>query len=79
MSLVNAARGPARSFFSIDISWYNIAFSLRTAIAAILALAIACWLELSDPQWATLTGLYPWPNRRSAPRWRKARGEPSGQ
>jgi uncharacterized membrane protein YccC len=41
--------------FSIDWSWQNIVFSLRTAAAAILALALAYWLELSDPQWATLT------------------------
>jgi uncharacterized membrane protein YccC len=55
MSLVDTARGPARTFFSIDIGWQNIVFSLRTALAAILALALAYWLELSDPQWATLT------------------------
>jgi uncharacterized membrane protein YccC len=39
----------------IDVSWRNIIFSLRTAAAAIMALALAYWLELSDPQWATLT------------------------
>src|SRR5271163_4313237 len=55
MSVVGTARGHDRSFFSIDISWQNIIFSLRTAAAAILALALAYWLELSDPQWATLT------------------------
>jgi len=55
MSVVDTARGPGRSFLSIDVSWQNIVFSLRTATAAILALAIAYWLELSDPQWATLT------------------------
>src|SRR5262249_24797785 len=55
MSVVGTATGPSRSFFSIDISRQNIVFSFRTAAAAILALAIAYWLELSDPAWATLT------------------------
>jgi uncharacterized membrane protein YccC len=55
MSVVETAGGPGRSFLSIDVSWQNIVFSLRTAAAAILALALAYWLELSDPQWATLT------------------------
>jgi uncharacterized membrane protein YccC len=55
MSVVEASESRGRSFASIDISWQNIAFSLRTAAAAILALAVAYWLELSDPQWATLT------------------------
>ncbi|HEY0302212.1 MAG TPA: FUSC family protein, partial [Rhizomicrobium sp.] len=55
MSAVETARSPGRSFLSIDISWPNVVFSLRTAAAAILALALAYWLELSDPQWATLT------------------------
>jgi uncharacterized membrane protein YccC len=41
--------------FSVDWNWQNIVFSLKTAAAAILALALAYWLELSDPQWATLT------------------------
>ncbi len=55
MSVVEKAEGGDSSFPSIDVSWQNIAFSLRTAAAAILALALAYWLELSDPQWATLT------------------------
>jgi hypothetical protein len=54
MSVVGTARGQDRGF-SIDLSWRNIIFSLRTAAAAILASALAYWLELSDPQWATLT------------------------
>lgn len=41
--------------FSIDLRRHNFVFALRTAGAAILALAIAFWLELNDPQWATLT------------------------
>jgi uncharacterized membrane protein YccC len=40
---------------SVDTNWRNIGFSVRTAATAILALALAYWLELSDPQWATLT------------------------
>jgi uncharacterized membrane protein YccC len=40
---------------SIDLNWQNLVFSVRTAAAAISALALAYWLELSDPQWATLT------------------------
>jgi uncharacterized membrane protein YccC len=55
MSVVEKAESGGRSFPSIDTSWRNIVFSLRTAAAAILALALAYWLELSDPQWATLT------------------------
>src|ERR1700761_1891431 len=55
MSVVEKAESGGRSFPSIDTSWRNIVFSLRTAAAAILALALAYWLELSDPQWGTLT------------------------
>jgi uncharacterized membrane protein YccC len=55
MSVVDIAESRGRSFPSIDTSWQNLVFSLRTAAAAILALALAYWLELSDPQWATLT------------------------
>ena len=34
MSVVEAARGPARSFFAIDVGWQNIVFALKTAAAA---------------------------------------------
>ena len=55
MSVVEKAEGGNSSFPSIDVSWQNIVFSLKTAAAAMLALALAYWFELSDPQWATLT------------------------
>jgi uncharacterized membrane protein YccC len=55
MSVAETASDLRRIPFPIDISWQNIVFSLKTAAAAILALALAHWLELSDPQWATLT------------------------
>jgi uncharacterized membrane protein YccC len=55
MSVGETAGDLRRIPFPIDISWQNIVFSLKTAAAAILALALAYWLELSDPQWATLT------------------------
>lgn len=40
---------------AVDLGWRNVGFSLRTAAAAILALAIAYQLDIGDPQWATLT------------------------
>jgi uncharacterized membrane protein YccC len=57
MGMVGALTAPILNlgFSPIDLGWRNIVFSLRTAAAAILALALAYWLELSDPQWATLT------------------------
>jgi len=39
----------------VDLSWHNLAVSLRFAGAAIAALAIAYWLELQEPQWSVLT------------------------
>ncbi len=54
VSVAETASGPPQ-IFAVDVGWQNIAFSLRTAAAAVLAMAIAYWLELSDPQWATLT------------------------
>src|SRR5215468_6522504 len=55
MNVAETAASPGRWLPAIDTSWQNIVFALRTAAAAILALALAYWLELSDPQWATLT------------------------
>jgi len=50
-----AAAGWTRQPFAIDLGWRNFVFSLKTASAAISALALTYWLEVSDPQWATLT------------------------
>lgn len=47
--------GPWLPAFPVDLGWRNIVFSVRTAVAALVALAVAYWLEFSDPQWATLT------------------------
>ncbi|MDI6651738.1 FUSC family protein [Gluconobacter japonicus] len=33
----------------------SVMFALRTTIAALLALAIALWMELGEPQWAAMT------------------------
>src|ERR1700759_2216105 len=55
MSVVEAASGPARSLFSIDLGWRNFVFALRTAAAASVGLALAYWFEWREPQWATLT------------------------
>ncbi|TCK30248.1 putative membrane protein YccC [Ancylobacter aquaticus] len=44
-----------RAAIPVDLGWRNVAFSLRTACAAVVALAAAYWLELQDPQWAALT------------------------
>lgn len=44
-----------RQAVPLDFGWRNVAFSLRTAGAAVMALAAAYWLELQDPQWAALT------------------------
>lgn len=54
MSFVETTGFP-RQLLSIDVGWRNVTFSLRTAAAAVAALAIAYWLEISAPQWATLT------------------------
>ncbi|MCK0207103.1 FUSC family protein [Starkeya koreensis] len=47
--------GPWFPSSPVDLGWRNVVFALRTAAAALAALAIAYWMELSDPQWATLT------------------------
>ncbi|GLK72067.1 FUSC family protein [Ancylobacter dichloromethanicus] len=39
----------------VDLGWRNAVFALRTAVAAVAALAAAYGLELQDPQWAVLT------------------------
>ncbi len=53
-----------RSSFTVffrDLSWLYaprlsaLGFSLRTTIAALVALAIALWMELGQPQWAPMT------------------------
>lgn len=44
-----------RQAVPVDLGWRNLVFSLRTAVAAVVALAMAYWLELQDPQWAVLT------------------------
>ncbi|WP_428032426.1 FUSC family protein [Ancylobacter sp.] len=44
-----------RQAVPVDLGWRNVVFSLRTAAAAVAALAAAYWLELQDPQWAVLT------------------------
>ena len=41
--------------FPLELNWRSLAVSVRLALAAIAALAIAYWLELQEPQWAILT------------------------
>jgi len=55
MSIAEAEKASWRFSFPIDFGWRNGVFALRTAVAAVFALALAYRLELSDPQWATLT------------------------
>lgn len=55
MSTAETTARPKSIALPVDLGWRNLVFSFRTAAAAIVALAIAYWLELSDPQWATLT------------------------
>jgi uncharacterized membrane protein YccC len=52
---VGRSHGAGQILLPIDLGWRNVVFSLRTAAASIVALAIAYWLHLDDPQWATLT------------------------
>lgn len=46
---------PARWSLPVDLGGYNLLFALRTCVAGVLALAIAFWMEMQDPQWAILT------------------------
>lgn len=55
MSVVEAERGILPAALPVDLGWHNVVFALRTCLAAIAALAVAYWFELTDPQWATLT------------------------
>ncbi|MGH2342133.1 FUSC family protein [Segnochrobactraceae bacterium EtOH-i3] len=56
--MTHAADGmPARTLpaFPVDLGGRNFVVSIRLAVAAITALALAYWLELQSPQWAILT------------------------
>lgn len=44
-----------RPGFVLNPNWRTLLFSSRLAVAAIVALALAYWLELQEPQWAILT------------------------
>jgi uncharacterized membrane protein YccC len=55
MSAAGAIRPSLWQSFPVDLGWRNLVFSLRTAIAGVIALAIAFWLEMRDPQWSILT------------------------
>ncbi|WP_371348842.1 FUSC family protein [Ancylobacter sp. IITR112] len=44
-----------RHGFLLNPNWRTLLFSSRLAGAAIVALALAYWLELQEPQWAILT------------------------
>ncbi|MBS7543294.1 FUSC family protein [Ancylobacter oerskovii] len=55
MSIAENTAPRWRPAFGVDLGWRNVVFALRTAVAAVVALAIAYWLELQDPQWAVLT------------------------
>ncbi|WP_421698473.1 FUSC family protein [Ancylobacter sp.] len=44
-----------RPGFLLNPNWRTLLFSSRLAVAAIVALALAYWLELQEPQWAILT------------------------
>lgn len=46
---------PAWSLVRLGPGWRALAASLRHALAALAALAIAYWLALPEPQWAILT------------------------
>ncbi|MDF2619817.1 MAG: Fusaric acid resistance protein conserved region [Xanthobacteraceae bacterium] len=51
----NGTTAPVRPAFAGDFDWRDLVVSVRLALAAIVALAIAYWLEVQEPQWAILT------------------------
>lgn len=55
MATAGVIRGLWPDALSIDIGWRNVVYALRTAVAGLVALAIAYWLGLQDPQWSILT------------------------
>ncbi|MBS7701528.1 FUSC family protein [Chelatococcus sp. YT9] len=55
MSVTETSRSSLWPSFPVDLSWRNWVFALRTAVAGVVALAIAYWLEMQDPQWSILT------------------------
>ncbi|WP_232275777.1 FUSC family protein [Komagataeibacter oboediens] len=83
---VATARRPAACVVSVMGGWLrrfrwlyaprasDFGFALRTTIAALLALVIALWMEMDDPQWAAMTTWIVAQNSRgqsmSKARWR---------
>lgn len=55
MSATVARGEPVAQSVSVEFSWRNAAFSVRTLLAGIAALAVAYAFELQDPQWAVVT------------------------
>lgn len=55
MPLSHALRRVGEREYLLSLNWRSILFSSRLAVAAIVALALAYWLQLQEPQWAILT------------------------